>query len=151
MSSPAHRSALQKLLAQAHVTHDITIDQFDGVIANITACNHLSFSREDLTKDGQDHNRALHISVKCQEDTLARVLVDTGSSLNVLPKRTLAKLAYQGTEMRPSALIVKAFDGSRRTVIGEVELPILIGPHVFEITFQVMEINPNYNCLLGRP
>ncbi|XP_050893132.1 uncharacterized protein LOC127098556 [Lathyrus oleraceus] len=65
MSSPAHRSALQKLLAQAHVTHDITIDQFDGVIANIIACNHLSFSREDLMKDGQDHNRALHISVKC--------------------------------------------------------------------------------------
>ncbi|XP_050898173.1 uncharacterized protein LOC127105048 [Lathyrus oleraceus] len=151
MSSPAHRSALQKLLAQAHVTHDITIDQFDGVIANITACNHLSFSREDLTKDGQDHNRAFHISVKCQEDTLERVLVDTGSSLNVLPKRMLTKLAYQGTDMRPSALIINAFDGSRRTVIGEVELPILIGPHVFEITFQVMDINPNYSCLLGRP
>ncbi|XP_050895730.1 uncharacterized protein LOC127102403 [Lathyrus oleraceus] len=141
MSSPTHRSTLQKLLAQAHVTHDITIDQFDGVIANITASNHLSFSREYLTKDGQHHNRALHIYVKCQEDTLARVLVDIGSSLNVLPKRTLAKLAYQGTEIRPSALIVKAFDGSRRTIIWEVELPILIGPHVFEITFQVMDIN----------
>ncbi|XP_050890656.1 uncharacterized protein LOC127096079 [Lathyrus oleraceus] len=151
MSSSTHRSALHKLLAQAHVTHDITIDQFDGVIANITACNHLSFSREDLTKDGQDHNRALHISVKCQEDTLSRVLVDTGSSMNVLPKRMLAKLAYQGVEMRPSALIVKAFDGSRRTVIVEVDLSFLIGPHVFEITFQVMDINPNYSCLLGRP
>ncbi|XP_050890231.1 uncharacterized protein LOC127095604 [Lathyrus oleraceus] len=150
MSSPAHRSALQKLLAQAHVMHDITIDQFDGVIANITACNHLSFSREDLTKDDQDHNRALHISVKCQEDTIARVLIDTGSSMNVLPKRTLAKLAYQGAEIRPSALVVKAFDGSMRVVIGEVELPILIGPHVFKITFQVMVINPNYSCLLGR-
>lgn len=37
--------------------------------------------------------------------------------------------------MRSSALIVKIFDGSRRNVIGEVELPILIGPHVLNITF----------------
>lgn len=65
MSSPAHKSALQEFLAQAHVTHDITIDQFDGIIANITTCNNLSFSREDLSKDGQDHNRALHIFVIC--------------------------------------------------------------------------------------
>ncbi|XP_050897804.1 uncharacterized protein LOC127104675 [Lathyrus oleraceus] len=53
--------------------------------------------------------------------------------------------------VKPTSLIVKAFDGSRRAVIGEVELPILIGPHVFNITFQVMDINPNYSCLLGRP
>lgn len=30
-------------------------------------------------------------------------------------------------------------------------MPILIGPHMFEITFQVMNINPNYSCLLRRP
>lgn len=46
--------------------------------------------------------------------------------------------------------MVKAFDGFKRTVIGEVELPIKIGPHIFHITFQVMGINPAYRCLLGR-
>jgi hypothetical protein len=46
---------------------------------------------------------------------------------------------------------VKAFDGSRRSVIGEVCLPVQIGPHTFDITFQVMDINPAYSCLLGRP
>ncbi|XP_050875250.1 uncharacterized protein LOC127078874 [Lathyrus oleraceus] len=145
------KEALLKVLAQAHVTQNITVDQFDGVVANITACNTLSFIREELPEDGQNHNRALHISVKCKDDALARVLVDTGSSLNVMPKRTLAKLSYQGPAMKPSALIVKAFDGSRRTVIGEVELPILIGPHVFPNNFQVMDINPAYSCLLGHP
>ncbi|XP_050896008.1 uncharacterized protein LOC127102703 [Lathyrus oleraceus] len=150
-NSQAHREALLKVLAQAHVTQSITVDQFDGVVANITACNTLSFSGEELPEDGQNHNRALYISVKCKDDALARVLVDTGSSLNVMPKITLAKLSYQGPAMKPSALVVKAFDGSRRTVIGEVELPILIGPHVFSINFQVMDINPAYCCLLGRP
>ena len=53
--------------------------------------------------------------------------------------------------MRSSGVIVKAFDGSRKTVIGEVDLPITIGPHTFQITFQVMDIQAAYSCLLGRP
>ena len=60
------------------------------------------------------------------------------------------KLKYQGTPMLPSAIIVKAFDGSRKSVIGEVNIPIHIGPHLFHITFQVMDIIPAYNYLLGR-
>ncbi|XP_050909048.1 uncharacterized protein LOC127122809 [Lathyrus oleraceus] len=95
LNSQAHREALLKVLSQAHVTQSITVDQFDGVVENITTCNTLSFSGEELPKDGQNHNRALHISVKCKDDALARVLVDTRSSLNVMPKRTLAKLSYQ--------------------------------------------------------
>jgi hypothetical protein len=53
--------------------------------------------------------------------------------------------------MRQSGVVVKAFDGSRKTVIGEVDLPIKIGPSDFQITFQVMDIDPSYSCLLGRP
>ncbi|XP_050895541.1 uncharacterized protein LOC127102176 [Lathyrus oleraceus] len=91
LNSKAHMEALLKVLAQAHVTQSITVDQFDGVVANITACNTLSFSGEELPEDGHNHNRALHISVKCKDDALARVLVDIGSSPNVMPKRTLTK------------------------------------------------------------
>ena len=48
-------------------------------------------------------------------------------------------------------MIVRAFDGSKREVMGEVELSIQIGPCVFQVTFQVMDIFPTYSCLLGRP
>jgi len=47
--------------------------------------------------------------------------------------------------------VAKAFDGSRKNVLGAVDLPITIGPHVFQITFQVMHIQAAYNCLLCRP
>lgn len=53
--------------------------------------------------------------------------------------------------MRANTLVVRAFDGSRRQVIGEIDLPIRVRPHLFTITFQVMDINPAYSCLLGRP
>ncbi|KAI5411692.1 hypothetical protein KIW84_056677 [Lathyrus oleraceus] len=42
--------------------------------------------------------------------------------------------------MRQSGVVVKAFDGSRKTVIGEVDLPIKIGPSDFQITFQMLRL-----------
>jgi hypothetical protein len=46
---------------------------------------------------------------------------------------------------------VRAFDGTKRSVCGEIELPIAVGPHEFKVTFQVMEIQASFSCLLGRP
>ena len=94
MNSEPHREALQRVLDVAYVDHDVTIEQFDSIVANITACNNLSFCDADLPEEGKDHNLALHISMNCKDDALSNVLVDTGSSLNVLPKSTLAKLSY---------------------------------------------------------
>jgi len=68
-----------------------------------------------------------------------------------MAKTTLDKLAYQGSFLRLSGVIVKVFDGSRKSVLGDIDLPITIGPHEFKITFQVMDIQASYSCLLGRP
>lgn len=139
-----------KILNEAYVTHDITVNQFEEVVANITASSCLGFINNELPPKGKDHNTALHISVKCHDSLLSRVLVDTRSSLNVLPKNTLGKLNNMKTSMKASMLIVRAFDGSKTMVIGKVDLTIMVGPHTFLITFQVMDINPSYNCILGR-
>ncbi|KAI5440708.1 hypothetical protein KIW84_010254 [Lathyrus oleraceus] len=147
----AHREALQRVLQQALVEHDVTVDQFDHIVTNVTSCNNLRFYDEELPEEGRNHNLALQISMNCKDDALSNVLVDTGSSLNVLPKSTLSKLSYQGVAMRYNGVIVKAFDGSRKIVIGEVDLPVKIGLSDFQITFQVMDIHSAYNCLLGRP
>ncbi|KAI5420416.1 hypothetical protein KIW84_044275 [Lathyrus oleraceus] len=48
-------------------------------------------------------------------------------------------------------LVDTAFDGSKRSVFGEVELPIQIGSQTFNTVFYVIDISPSYNCLLGRP
>ncbi|KAI5415782.1 hypothetical protein KIW84_040993 [Lathyrus oleraceus] len=151
MNFEAHREALQRVLEQAFVEHDVIVDQFDHIVANITSYNNLNFCDEELREEGRNHNLALHISMNCKEDALSIVLVNIGSSLNVLSKSTLSKLSYQGAPMRYSDVIVKAFNGSHKTVIGEVDLLVKIGPSDFQITFQVMDIHPAYSCLLGRP
>jgi hypothetical protein len=79
LSSEAHRNTLLKLLQTAHVNQDITVAQFDGVCSNITASRCLGFIDAELPVEGPTHNKALHISMKCQDNTIARVLVDTRS------------------------------------------------------------------------
>ena len=97
-------------------------------MANIALKGFLGFCDDELPPEGKNHNKTLHIFIECADTIMSRVLVDTGSSSNVLPKISLTKLTIEGLLMKPSALIVRAFDGSRRSVIGEVELPVKIGP-----------------------
>lgn len=98
MNLEVHIHVLMIVLEQAHITHDITVNHFDGIVSNITVYRNLSFNDEELSEEGLDHNKALHISVKCMNDNITRVLVDTGSSLNVMPKLTLSKLAQRHIE-----------------------------------------------------
>ena len=120
-------------------------------MSNITAGSYLRFKDNELPPEGKAHNKELHISTEYVDTILSRVLVDTWLSLNVLPKNPLEKLAIEELMMKPITLVVKAFDGSRRPVIGEMDLHVKIRHHTFFITFYVMDIYPAYICLLGRP
>ena len=151
MNSEPHWALLLKILNKAHVAQDISVESFGGIVNNITANNYLTFDDEEIPIEGRGHNRALHVSVKCLDHVVAKVLIDNGSSLNVMPKSMLDKLPFNASHLRPSSMVVRAFDGSRRDIRGEIDLPIQIGPHTYQITFQVMDINLAYSCLLGRP
>lgn len=147
----AHRDTLIKFLSAAHVPQEIIINQFEGVMANIGSRGCLGFCDDELPPEGKNHNKALHISIECADTIMSQVLVDTGSSLNMLPKNSLTELTIEGLLMKPNPLIVCAFDGSRWSVIREVYLPIKIGSYTFFVTFYVMDIHPAYRCLLGCP
>jgi len=128
LNSDAHREALMKVLSQAYVDHDVTLGQFGNIVGNVTACNSLGFNDEDLPAEGKNHNLVLHISVNCKSNSISNVLIDTSSSLNVMPMATLRKLSYPDVQLRATSVLVRAFDGSRKSVIGDVLLPISIGP-----------------------
>ena len=48
-------------------------------------------------------------------------------------------------------MVVQAFDGMKQEVLGNIKLSIQVRPCTFDSKFIVMDINPSYNCLLGRP
>ena len=132
-----------KLLGTSFVPQEISVNQFEGIMTSISASNGLGFTNFDLPPEGRKHNKALHISMEIARKTLSRMMVNTRSLLNVLPKFSLLKLDYEGVMPRPNDLVVKAFDGSRRSVFGEVNFPVKIGPQTFKATFLVMDINPS--------
>lgn len=74
INSKAYREALQKVWEQEYEEYDVTVDQFDHIVANITSCNNMSFYDEELLEEGKNHNLALHISMNCKEDALSNVL-----------------------------------------------------------------------------
>ena len=150
MNSEPHWALLVKIFNEAHVAQDISLECFRGIINNITANNYLTFANEEIPVEGRGHNRALHVSVKCLDHIVALVLIDNGLSLNAMPKTTLDKVPFNASHLRPSSMVVWAFDGSCWDLRGEIDLPIQIGPYVCHITFQVMDINLAYNGLLGR-
>uniref|UniRef100_A0A2N9HB05 Uncharacterized protein n=1 Tax=Fagus sylvatica TaxID=28930 RepID=A0A2N9HB05_FAGSY len=111
----------------------------------------LTFSDDELPPEGRGHTKALYISVKTNDRVVSRVLIDNGSALNVCPLSTLEKLDIDPTRVRINSMVVRAFDGTRREVLGEIDLPVEIGPQVYDINFQVLRIDSPYNLLLGRP
>ena len=118
---------LVKFLKTSLVPQETSASQFPDCVASLTADNGLGFSDADLTPRGRKHNEALHVFVECRGTTLAHVLVDTGSSFNVLPKKALDRLDCEGLTLKPSNIIVRAFDGSKRMVHREVDIPIKVG------------------------
>ncbi|RDX93921.1 hypothetical protein CR513_23758, partial [Mucuna pruriens] len=141
LNSKSHHNLLLKILKEAHVAPDITTEKFGGIVSNLTSTRRLTFLDEEIPTEGRQHNQPLHIAVKCGTYMITRVLIDNGSSLNVLPKATLDKLGSTHVQLKASPVIVRAFDGSRRDVMGEITLPI----------YMVMDICPAYSFLLGRP
>ncbi|RDX71139.1 hypothetical protein CR513_49543, partial [Mucuna pruriens] len=126
ISSEGHRQLLLKVLNEAFVTQDIT-EKFGGIVNNITANNYLFFSEEEILVEGKGHNQPLHISVKCGNYMLVRVLIGNGSSLNVMPKATLDKLYSTDSKLKANFIVVQAFDGSRGEVMGKITLSVWIG------------------------
>ncbi|RVW77707.1 Retrovirus-related Pol polyprotein from transposon 17.6 [Vitis vinifera] len=86
-----------------------------------------------------------------QSRRVPSVLLDNGSALNVCPLATAIALGYAPSDFGPSTQTVRAYDSTRREVMGTLEIELLIGPATFVAVFQVLRIPTSFNLLLGRP
>lgn len=107
----------------------------DTMINLMKAPKVLSFSDEEIPVGNCDQPKQLNRTLQHRDFRVPLVLIDNGSALNVCPLRTATRMGVDPTSFRPSSLIVRAFDNSRREVIGEVYLDITIGPATFAVTF----------------
>ena len=151
LNSEPHRNALQKVLNEAYVPQDIEHKTMEHLVGRIHTTNYLYFTADELDAEGTGYNKPLYITVRCKDCIIGKVLVDNGSALNVLPKHILKEMPIDESHMKPSTMMARAYDGSPRPIIGTLEVELYMGPQMFLVTLQVMDIHPSYSMLLGRP
>ncbi|XP_015386526.2 uncharacterized protein LOC107177351 [Citrus sinensis] len=101
------------------------------------------------------HEDALVVKAMVAGTELRRILVDTGSSVDILSKSTLDDMGIADLKLERTNTSLKGFVGERLTPMGIIELPITMGTKPFERTmmldFVVVEERMPYQMILGRP
>ena len=101
------------------------------------------------------HENDLVIKVTAASKKFARVLVDTGSSADVLFKSTLEEMGIADLRLEHTNTSLKGFGGGKLISLGVVELPILIGSSLIENTMildlMVVDEEDPYQMILNHP
>jgi hypothetical protein len=103
-------------------------------VGRIQASNYVYFTEDELSPDGTRHNKPLYITVHCRDILIEKVLIDNGSALNVQPMYMLKEMPVDESQMKPSSLMARAYDGSPRQIIGTLEVELYVGSQMFLIT-----------------
>ena len=108
----------------------------------------ITTTSQDLTKKGKHHNYPSHITVDAKGKRIPMVLIDDGSALNVCPLKTASFFGLIFEDFVPIEQHVRAYNNSRREVLGIVTLEITIRKMIRKVEFQVLNIASCFNMLL---
>ncbi|XP_070015359.1 uncharacterized protein [Nicotiana sylvestris] len=134
-----HRHALMKILNEAHIPDKISVNHLQKIANKIFEVNRVTFSDDEVPVEGTEHNRALYLTVKCEDSVVTRVLVDNGSSVNICPLSILNKVQVEDERIHKNSICVRGFDGGGKDSVGDIVLELTIGPIEFTMEFQVFD------------
>ena len=135
---------LVDLLNQIQVPITTSSQDLNAMIGSISRELTISYSDKDLTKKGKHHHDPLYITLDAKAKRIPMVFLDGRSALNVFPLKTTSCLGLSNDQH------VRAYDNSRRDVLGTITLELTIGPMIKKVEFQVLNIALCFNMLLGR-
>nr|XP_016488828.1 PREDICTED: uncharacterized protein LOC107808773 [Nicotiana tabacum] len=114
-------------------------------------------SEDDITFTEEDddglllpHNDALVISFNVLDFKIKRMLVDTGSSANIIQWRVLEQAKLTGNIV-PTTKLLAGFNLTSVTTRGEILLPTHAEGVTQTTLFEVVDGDMGYNIILGRP
>ena len=84
-----------------------------------------------------------------------RVLVDTGSSVNIMYKSTLERMKLSVKDLEPCNQTIYGFSGEGLAPAGMIKIPVTMGSapasRTLLSTFVVVDCPSAYNAIIGRP
>jgi hypothetical protein len=85
---------------------------------------------------------------------LGRILVDNGSSADILVWQCFVKIGFTEKSLHKSQYPLISFGGKRIEALGKIELNVTFGEGAAQrtkaITFDVVDINYHYNAIFDR-
>jgi len=115
----------------------------------------ITFTDDDFKAPDPDHDDSMVISIEVDEYGIGKVLVDQGSSVNILYWKTFQKMNLSEDLIVPYNEQIVGFSGERVNTRGYLDLRIRIGSRKdgreVRVRFLLVEANTSYNVLLGRP
>ena len=82
---------------------------------------------------------------------MGRILVDNGSSADVLFLSTLKEMELSESDIESSTTVLTGFNGESTAAVGKIKLPVFAAGENKLTTFLVLDCPSAYNIILGRP
>ncbi|KAJ9552165.1 hypothetical protein OSB04_016210 [Centaurea solstitialis] len=111
----------------------------------------LTFDQDDLSGVNQKHHDALVIQLTIGNCLTKRVLVDGGSSANVIFSDTLKIMGIDRSNIVRRTTTLVGFNGDATSTLGEIVLPVFAKGINKQTKFNVIDCPSAYNAILGRP
>ncbi|XP_073049427.1 uncharacterized protein [Primulina eburnea] len=113
------------------------------------------FGDNDLEFPRGEHNDALVIPATISNFWVRKILVDSGSSADIIFYSTFVKLGIDNALLAPVNTPLVGFAGEVVEALGEVTLPFSFGSYPLRTTkmvrFLIVKSPSAYNIILGRP
>ena len=113
----------------------------------------IGFSEEDARRLHHPHDDALVISVRVGDYNVHRMLVDNGSSADILYYPAFQQMGVDRARLIPTNALLVGFGGIRVLPLGAITLPVTVGDYpqqiTKDVTFLVVDCSFAYNGILG--
>ena len=115
----------------------------------------ITFSDSDLEGCQHPHDDPLVVRAIVANTTVHRVLVDNGSSADIIFASAFNKMGIGREKLEPVSTHLPRFSGERVLPLGSIQLVLTLGEPLCQATttarFLIVDAPSAYNMLLGRP
>ncbi|XP_074291355.1 uncharacterized protein LOC141618147 [Silene latifolia] len=111
----------------------------------------ISFDEADVPDEAEHHHDALIITLSIRNCLVKKILVDTGSSVNLIMLKTLKNMGFSEKDLVKKAVPLVGFSGETKQSLGEIVVPTFVGGMNKQVRYLVIDGLSTYNVILGRP
>ncbi|XP_074299127.1 uncharacterized protein LOC141630160 [Silene latifolia] len=111
----------------------------------------VTFDETDAGSTPKQHHDALIITLPIGNSNVKKILVDTGSSVNLIMMETLKGMGFTEKDLAKKAIPLVGFSGETKHSLGEIIIPTYAGGLNKQVMYLVIDGPSTYNVILGRP